>query len=236
MNERQLSKRLITVADSVPNGEKVADIGSDHAYLPCYLCLRDETTVAIAGEVNEGPFRLAKSQVERLELSSRIDVRKGNGLQVLEAGEVDVVTIAGMGGGLIRSILEEGKDKLEGVTRLVLQPNVAADAIRIWLRENGWRLFAETILEEDEKVYEILVAVRGDDSDLYEEDTERKLLLGPFLMQERNETFCKKWRNEVMNWKQILSQFEQAAASSELEQKREALMKQIQMVEEVLTW
>lgn len=236
MNEKQLSQRLIRVADYVPKGAKVADIGSDHAYLPCYLCLQDETASAIAGEVNEGPYQSARNQVERVGLTTRIDVRKGNGLEVLQAGEVDVITIAGMGGNLITTILDQGKEKLEGVSRLILQPNVGADTIRIWLRRYGWLLIDEEILEEDEKIYEILVAVRGDDSALYQEDTERKLLLGPFLMQERNEAFKKKWRYEVENWKRILTQFEQATANEQVEQKRKELLQQITMVEEVLAW
>ena len=112
MNDIRLSARLIRVADFVQKGVKVADIGSDHAYLPCYLCLRDKVTTVIAGELNEGPYQLAQNQVQRFGLEDRIDERRGNGLQVLRAGEVDVVTIAGMGGGLISKILDEGKEKL----------------------------------------------------------------------------------------------------------------------------
>lgn len=234
MNERQLSERLIRVAHYVPKGARVADIGSDHAYLPCYLCLQDDTSTAIAGEVNEGPYQSAKKQVLRVGLTDRIDVRKGNGLEVIQAGEVDVLTIAGMGGGLITTILDEGKKKLQGVSRLIVQPNVAAETIRVWLRQNGWLLLEEEILEEDEKIYEILVAVPGDDSALYKEDTERKLLLGPYLMQEQNQAFCKKWKNEMENWKRILRQFEQATMSEEIEQKREELTKQFHLVKEVL--
>lgn len=234
MNEKQLSARLIRVAEWIPNGMRVADIGSDHAYLPCFLVLRDETTTAIAGEVNEGPFQLAKSQVQRLGLSHKIDVRKGNGLEVLQKGEADVIAIAGMGGGLITTILDEGKEKLEGVTRLVLQPNVAARQIRIWLRQNGWRIHKEGILSEDEKIYEIIVAERGDDKDLYEEETEKKLLLGPYLMKEKNKIFYEKWQHEVSVWKRILSQLDEATENETSKQKRKILIEKIKMVEEVL--
>ncbi|MCM3712850.1 tRNA (adenine(22)-N(1))-methyltransferase [Halalkalibacter oceani] len=234
MNERQLSNRLIKVADYVPPGATVADIGSDHAYLPCYLCLQHAGTRAIAGEVNEGPFQSAKEQVARTGLSGRIDVRKGNGLEVIEPGEADVITIAGMGGSLITSILEEGKEKLEGVSRLVLQPNVAAEVIRAWLRANQWVLTAEEILEEDEKVYEILVAERGDDAGLYAGDVEKKLLLGPYLLKQKNEAFQKKWRHELTNWKRILDQQARATETEELRQRQKQLQNQINIVEEVL--
>lgn len=234
MNEKQLSKRLVRVANYVPNGAKVADIGSDHAYLPCYLCLQDTEITAIAGEVNEGPFQSAKRQVEKVGLQHRIEVRKGNGLAVLEKDEVNTITIAGMGGGLITAILEEGKEKLTAVTTLILQPNVSGEIVRKWLRENGWLLVAEEILEEDDKIYEILVANRGNDTKLYAEQTEEKLLLGPYLMQEKNDIFKKKWGFELANWNRILTEFEKAADTEQVEQKRFKLKEKMNMVQEVI--
>ncbi|KHF41868.1 tRNA (adenine(22)-N(1))-methyltransferase [Halalkalibacter okhensis] len=234
MNEKHLSERLIRVAEHVPGGAKIADIGSDHAYLPCYLCIKDPNLTAIAGEVNEGPFQSAKKQVEKSGLTARIDVRRGNGLEVIKCGEVNTITIAGMGGGLITTILDEGKDKLEGVETLILQPNVSADMIRKWLLNNGWILNSEEILEEDEKIYEVLVAKRGNDESLYEDNKELKLLLGPFLMLESNLAFKKKWQFEVENWKRILTQFDKATINEQVEQKRKNLLKRINMVEEVL--
>ncbi|WP_088102500.1 tRNA (adenine(22)-N(1))-methyltransferase [Halalkalibacter urbisdiaboli] len=236
MNERQLSERLVRVANYVPNKAKVADIGSDHAYLPCYLCLQSDMREAIAGEVNEGPYQSALAQVKKVGLADRISVRKGNGLEVIEAHEVDVITIAGMGGSLIASILEDGKEKLTGVSRLILQPNVSAQDIRKWLYKHEWTLLFEEILEEDEKIYEILVAEKGNDEELYNEDKDRKLLLGPYLMKERNQAFRKKWKYELDNWKRILKQLEQAQKNQERDNKQKEIESNIQMVEEVLSW
>lgn len=235
MNDRQLSKRLQRVASYVPTGSKTADIGSDHAYLPCYLCLEDKTAQAIAGEVNEGPYLSAASQVRQSGLTDRISVRMGNGLEVIEhEDQVNVITIAGMGGALITSILEEGKAKLKGVDRLILQPNVSAVTIREWLEEEGWALTFEEIIEEDDKIYEILVADRSELLPLYQEDRTKKMLLGPYLMVEKNEAFQKKWTLEMKNWERILTQFEKAQETEELNTKKEELKHKIKMVQEVL--
>ncbi|MED1602453.1 tRNA (adenine(22)-N(1))-methyltransferase TrmK [Alkalihalophilus marmarensis] len=235
MNDRQLSKRLQRVAAYVPKGSKTADIGSDHAYLPCYLCLEDQTAKAIAGEVNEGPYLSAVSQVRQSGLTDRISVRRGNGLEVIEhADQVDVITIAGMGGALITSILEEGKGKLKEVDRLILQPNVSAVTIREWLDREGWSLTSEEIIEEDHKIYEILVADRGENVMLYEEDRKKKMLLGPYLINEMNEAFQKKWTYEMKNWERILTQFERATETPELSAKKDELKHKIEMVQEVL--
>jgi tRNA (adenine22-N1)-methyltransferase len=233
MNVHKLSHRLETVSSFIPKGSKIADIGSDHAYLPCYAIEKELASFAIAGEVVEGPYQSALNQVRDSELEERVSVRKGNGLEVLSQGEVDCVTIAGMGGTLISTILENGKQKLKGVTRLVLQPNVSAISIRKWLLENGWELVAEKILEEDKKIYEVLVAERGDTRKPYS-NMEKELLLGPFLMKEKSEVFIKKWRQEAEQWKKICGQMNEAEQKGELEKKRSTIERKIEIVEEVL--
>ncbi|WP_017755813.1 tRNA (adenine(22)-N(1))-methyltransferase [Calidifontibacillus oryziterrae] len=235
MNELLLSKRLLTVANEIPIGSKIADIGSDHAYLPCYAVLNGIVSSAIAGEVNEGPFQSAQKQVNKLNLQGYIDVRKGNGLEVINPEDVNVITIAGMGGQLICEILEEGKDKLTKVNRLILQPNVAASNVRKWLIENDWELINEQILEEDGKIYEVLTAERGIPDNPYR-DVQKKaaaILLGPFLMKTNNAAFKKKWSLELSNWKKILKQLEQATVTEELVTKRKEIEENIRMVEEV---
>lgn len=234
MNTDKLSKRLETVAKYIPKNARFADIGSDHAYLPCYMVKRNDVCFAIAGEVVEGPFQSAVKQVKSEGLTSKISVRKGNGLDVIEANEVDCITIAGMGGTLIATILESGKNKLESVQRLVLQPNVSASSIREWLLKNEWALVEEEILEEDGKIYEVLVAEKGDSHSLYETNKTSELLFGPFLMKEKNEAFVKKWTMEKKNWQRILMQLEAAPNSEENFRKRKELHEKIKLVDEVM--
>lgn len=235
MNSEKLSNRLATVAGFIPEGSRMADIGSDHAYLPCFAVLTGKAVFAIAGEVADGPFQSAKSQVELQGLTDKILVRKGDGLEVLSPGEVDTITIAGMGGTLIASILNAGKEKLQNVSRLILQPNISAISIRNWLVENGWELTQEEILEEDGKIYEVLVAEPGEPKKPYlGKDRDASLLMGPFLIERQTKAFRKKWNNEVQTWRKILRSLQTASETPENLLRREELNKKIIMVEEAL--
>ncbi|WP_342432340.1 tRNA (adenine(22)-N(1))-methyltransferase TrmK [Neobacillus sp. FSL H8-0543] len=235
MNTDKLSARLAAVAKYVPSGSRVADIGSDHAYLPCYLIKNKQITYAIAGEVVLGPFKSAERNVLSEGLADKISVRMGDGLAVLQPEEADCITIAGMGGSLIANILEQGKEKLGSVQRLVLQPNINAISIRTWLLENKWELIAEEIIEEDGKIYEVLVAEKGNPGNPYNSgQMEIGLLFGPFLLQRKEDAFKKKWGLEQKNWQRIYEQLESAAPSIETDEKKQELITKLKLAEEVL--
>ncbi|MBO0959472.1 tRNA (adenine-N(1))-methyltransferase [Neobacillus sp. MM2021_6] len=238
MNSDKLSNRLATVAKYVPQDAKLVDIGSDHAYLPCYLAKNTGISFAVAGEVAVGPYQSAKGNVSAEGLSEIISVRLGNGLEVVEPGEVEYVTIAGMGGALIASILENGKDKLGSVKRLILQPNISAISIRQWLVDNCWKLVAEEMIEEDGKIYEVLVAEKGRDAfdslEPYGQRLEEGLLLGPYLVKENHSVFMKKWMNEKRNWQRIYHQLEGAVQTPETIAKKQELLHKMRLVEEAI--
>lgn len=211
MKQTELSRRLKAVASFIYKGATFADIGSDHAYLPAYVCERDPNARAIAGEVNDGPFQSAQSHINKQQLNDRVTVRKGNGLGVLNKNEVELVTIAGMGGKLIKTILEEGKEKLGKVQRIIAQPNLNAQVVRLWFLHNGYELIEETIIEEDGHIYEVLI---GDRSEApwkpYGVDREKELLFGPFLRKEQSEAFISKWQGEADKLQFVLNQMKQA--------------------------
>ncbi|MFS0646921.1 tRNA (adenine(22)-N(1))-methyltransferase [Siminovitchia sp. 179-K 8D1 HS] len=233
MNEVHLSKRLQAVVSCIPRGMRIADIGSDHAYLPCHVIKRGISSFAIAGEIADGPLHSAKQQVKKSGVGDCVDVRKGDGLHVLTAGEVDCIIIAGMGGRLISRILEEGKAKLAGVTRLILQPNIGAVHIRQWLMNNGWELVSEQILEDEEKIYEVLVAQRGEPMKPYRH-VEKELLLGPFLLKENSEAFRKKWRGELQRWEKIVQNLDRSQTRLDTLTKKEEFLRKIALVKEAL--
>lgn len=242
-----LSYRLKRIADKVPTGSRLADIGSDHALLPTYLCQSDRISFAVAGELNEGPWEAAKKQVADSGLEDRIEVRRGNGLAVVAADEVDVVTVAGMGGSLIANILTEGRGKLSGVRRLILQPNVAEDQVRRWLYQENWFLADEEILQEDGKIYEILTADRVANAiernrELYRErqiggqaKADRELLfrMGPHLLERPNEAFMRKWERELRNMERIYGELSYSDAEAS-RVKRTEIQRQMETIMEVL--
>ena len=230
MNAQKLSKRLETVASFVPTGAIVADIGSDHAYLPCYLVHKGIAARAVAGEVVKGPYESAVKQVRTEGLTDKITVRMADGLAAVEeADEITAVTIAGMGGPLIVSILEKHPQALISVTRLILQPNIHAKAIREWAMENGWAIQDEVILEEDGKIYEVLVLQRGE-----MKLNEAQTLLGPKLMETKVPVFIEKWSREIANWQRVQQAISEAEKTAENQEKYEQLTHYIQMVQEAI--
>ena len=248
----QLSKRLQTVADYIIEGHRLADIGSDHALLPVYAVQSGKTPQAIAGELNQGPWQAACQGVANANLTAQIDVRRGNGLQVLQPREADTVTICGMGGALIRTILETGsaEGKLEGVKQLILQPNVGEDTVRVWLLENDWMLKDESILEEDGKIYEVLHAVKGDEAKSYNErlyegkellpypaEINRAILLrmGPHLLRKKDEVLKEKWHSELEKLQYIIDSLSQSQLDS-AKSKLAAIKQDHKLITEVLQW
>ncbi|WP_082918146.1 tRNA (adenine(22)-N(1))-methyltransferase TrmK [Oceanobacillus sp. Castelsardo] len=205
-----LSNRLIQVANFIGKGAKFADIGSDHAYLPCYICLKDNTARAIAGEINEGPFNSAKKTVSDTELNDVIEVRLGNGLEIIKHDDnINHVVIAGMGGSLIKTILEEGKKKLTNVERIIAQPNIDARNVRRWFLNNNFNIINESIIEENGHIYEIIVAEQTKSQQI-NNLSEKELLFGPVLLRNKTIEFYKKWQHEYEKMQQVVAQMKNA--------------------------
>lgn len=227
----KLSNRLQRIHDQIPEGSRMADIGSDHALLPVAAIRSGKASTAVAGEVNPGPYDAACKQVSDAGLQEKITVRRGDGLDVISAGEVDVITIAGMGGALIASILDRGLSKLEGVQLLILQPNVGEDILRRWLLEHHWVVVAEQLLEEDGKIYEIITAMPKESSPITNEEVYRArplkdgvqltedllLRMGPYLTDRVSEVFFAKWESEINKLQGVL----QSISKSDQESSRD---------------
>ena len=147
LNMINLNQRLLRVL--ILKQGTLADIGSDHAYLPIYAIQNKICTSAIAGEVIKGPYKAAVNNVAENDLNESIDVRLGDGLAVINhADNIDNITICGMGGPLIASILKEGQEKLTYHPRLILQSNIQTQVLRNVLTSLNYEIIDEVILEE----------------------------------------------------------------------------------------
>lgn len=208
VDEKHLSARLACVASLVPAGARVADIGSDHAYLPAALVLDGKIDFAIAGEVVKGPYENAVHEIKDHQLEGKVIPRLADGLAAIEpADKVDTITIAGMGGSLIASILEKDKDKLTGIKRLVLQPNVGESQLREWLMNNHYQIMNEKIIEEDNHIYEIIVAEPSVVPFRY---SKYELDFGPFLLENKGPVFRKKWQEYLQREAHVIDQMQKA--------------------------
>ena len=193
MDSINLSPRLSVVASFVPKGARMADIGSDHAYLPAHLLLQSKINFAVVGEVAKGPLENARHELAKQRLTDVTVLRLADGLAaVTAADQIDTVTIAGMGGLLIRDILAAAKARGQVFETLILQPNTDEAVVRQWLIANAYQLTHERIVQEDKHFYEIIVAKPGNQT-----LSSLDLTFGPFLRDEQSPVFKAKWQKEA---------------------------------------
>lgn len=151
-----LSKRLQAVASMVTQGSLVCDVGCDHGYVSIYLVEQKISPHVLAMDVREGPLAAAGTHVAERGLGAWIETRLSNGLHNYITGEADSLVCAGMGGRLMMRILEEEQSKTESFRELILQPQSEIALFRAWLRERGYWIAGEQIVEEDGKYYPMM--------------------------------------------------------------------------------
>ena len=182
-----LDTRLRAAADMVPEGARLADIGSDHAYLPIALCLEGKIEYALASDINEGPVASARANVAKNGLSGKIEAIRADGLDKARDFAPDCITVLGMGGKLIVTILERAEWVRDERITLVLQPMTHAEILAEYLAEKGFNVTDERIVsvgERDDRIYRIIKAsFDGKKRDLSEVDA----LVGKINLERRDE-------------------------------------------------
>jgi len=153
-----LDKRLSAVAALVRPGSRLADIGTDHAYLPVHLVQAGVCPSAIASDIGAGPLEAARHTVTENGLSSEIALRLGDGLATVKSVEVEDIAIAGMGGETIAAILEAAPWVKNSRLRLILQPMTRAEDLRRWLLQNGFSVMEEHLIVDGRHLYPVLAA------------------------------------------------------------------------------
>ena len=178
----QLSKRLQAVARLVTPGSRLADVGTDHGYVPIWLFEQGKILSAIAMDLRKGPLERAREHIQMHGLDAHIETRLSDGLDKLLPGEADSIVIAGMGGMLVVKILSQGQKVLSSVKELILQPQSDLDAVREYLHRTGFVIVKEDMIFEDGKYYPMMKAVHGENTD----DRKIWFLYGRLLRENRH--------------------------------------------------
>lgn len=216
----KLSQRLQAIADFVPQGARVADVGTDHGFLPCYLAQNNQAVKVYASDINEQPLALAQKNVADYNVGEIVSTRLGNGLAVIEPGEVDVVTIAGMGGSLMIEILDAAPLVVDKLNRIILQPNVGAEAVRIWAEKNRWHIVEEQLVRENDR-FSVIIAMEPGRS--LNSMTPVELFLGPELLKQQHPLLGLYISEEYDKAQMVLEQL--AKSDSEESRHKEQMLK-----------
>ena len=226
----ELSKRLYAVAGLVTEGASVADIGTDHGYVPIYLVERGIASKVIALDVNQGPLNRARMHIVGHGLGNRIETRLSDGLAMIRPGEVDTVIASGMGGPLTIRILQEGKEVADQLNALILQPQSEICRVRRFLTENGYRIEQEDMVLEDGKYYPVMRVVHGT-KEPYEE---WEYLYGKRLLEARHPVLLEFLKRELHIKESILEQLAGRSGSESARERAEEICREREWIQKAL--
>ena len=178
----ELSKRLYAVASLVTEGASVADIGTDHGYIPIYLVENRISPRVIAMDINRGPLERARFHIQEYGMEAQIETRLSDGLSALVPGEADTMIAAGMGGGLVIKILTQTPQATDSLQEFILQPQSEIAKVREYLNKKGFISVAEDMVEEDGKFYPMMKMRRGQET----EYSQAELHYGRLLLEKRH--------------------------------------------------
>ncbi|MGN6714013.1 tRNA (adenine(22)-N(1))-methyltransferase [Anaerocolumna jejuensis] len=229
----QLSNRLKTVADIVTKGNRVADVGCDHAYIAIHLAENNIAPKVIAMDVNKGPLSKAQENIALWGLADKIETRLSDGLLKLRPGEADSIVIAGMGGALMVKILKEGEKSLAGVKELILQPQSEIFLLRRYLHGKDYEIETEKMVKEDEKFYVIIKAVKSKNAETYEKEI--FYLYGKLLL-EGGEPVVKEYLEREKRLKVQVKEVLAESASQGSTRRLEEIREELSAVEEALKY
>ena len=191
-----LDKRLEKVASCVKKGAYIIDVGTDHAYVPIYLCKTNIIEHAVASDIREGPLKIASNNIEKFRLEDKIDTLLCAGLEKAYLyPKIDCAVIAGMGGDMIVSILKNNEELSKKID-LVLQPMTHYVQLRKYLYDNGYSILEEKLAKDEQRVYQIICAKY---TGIKEEYTDFELYLGKYLLAHRDVEFFEDNRQYILN-------------------------------------
>ncbi len=202
----ELSKRLKKIAEHVDKCESIADIGTDHGYIPIYLVKEGICKKAIASDINKGPIEKAKVNVVFEGVSDKVKCLLGPGLNPLKVGEVDGVILAGMGGNLTRDILLNDMDKVKKYDFLILQPAQNPEVLREFLYKNNYEILDEDLIKDEGRFYELFKVKYNEASEKLVFEDELDYEVSP-LLRKKNHPLLKEFLEEKIKMCEKISNF-----------------------------
>lgn len=206
----------------------LADIGTDHAYLPVWLLHNKIISKAIACDIAEGPCGAARANIAAFGMQDCIEVRMGNGLEQIVPGEAEVIVIAGMGAATIIDILSGAPETAGAAQRIFLQPMAGAPGLRKWLYENGYIIEDEELVKDGKFLYEIMAAQPGEAKKI----SETEAFIGPALLQKRHPLLEEHFTRRIHGLKRELANMSlsESAGKSDTYAKKKDLLEELEVL------
>lgn len=226
----ELSKRLKGVADLVTPGVRVADVGTDHGYIPIYLVETGKNPAAIAMDINKGPLKKAEENIALHGLENYIVTRLSDGVHKLKVGEADSIIIAGMGGGLVIKIMQAAGAIENDVAEWILQPQSEIWKVRQYLVESGYHIVQEDMVLDEGKFYPMMKVKKGQS----EQYNFTELCYGKLLLQQAHPVLKQFLEKELQIKKEILEKLDAVSSESSTGRKVE-LKKEIEIIKDALS-
>lgn len=225
----ELSKRLQAVSNLISKGMRVADVGTDHGYVPIYLIESGKCPSVIAMDINEGPLARAREHILLHGLSGQIITRRSDGVKALDVCECDCVIVAGMGGALAVRIMEEGREIFENLREFVLQPQSELEKVRQYLCEHEYDIIQEDMVFEDGKFYPMMKVVKAaaGSYDL------KELRYGKRLLEQKHPILKVFLEKEIKTKEKILENLEKETGAH-IEARRSELQSELSVAKEAL--
>ncbi|MBQ9978636.1 MAG: SAM-dependent methyltransferase [Clostridia bacterium] len=209
MENIKLNERLMTAVQFVREGSRLADVGTDHGYLPIFLILEGRISFAIAADINRGPLDKADENIHKYALDGKIKTVLCDGLTRIDKREVDDIAIFGMGGELIVNILDEAPWLKDTAKRLILQPMTHPEKLRKYLADNGYSIIGEALSFDRGKIYQTICA---EYDGIIREFDEITLLYGEYILKNGGELLSEQME---MDSKKLLRKIEGKRAGGE---------------------
>ncbi len=235
----KLSKRMKAIAAMItPNGV-LADVGTDHGYIPIYMAQQKQISKAIAMDINRGPLSKAQEHIKQYCLAQYIETRLSDGVDRLEPNEADTIVIAGMGGDLTIRILKQGESVCRLTKELILQPQSKISEVREFLRENNYKIVDEDMVYEDGKYYPIMRVIPVEKDffwDTIREEQKRVCdIYGPLLLKNGNPTLRRFLVCQHRQLTEILAELENHTHSKKIETRKNEIKQKLYYNESAYT-